>query len=73
MADVRYKIHIDDHHSNFGIYLVKEMLGLDALELAGYLKETNIHEMLSYVKLNDRWQYSPDLKQLESIKDELTQ
>lgn len=61
-------------HSNFGIFLVKEFLGLDyALELTNYLKETNIHELLEYVKLRDRWQYTPDLKQLEYIKDEHNQ
>lgn len=59
-------------HSNFGIFLANEMLGIDyALELAAYLKETNIHELLAYVKLNDKWQYTPDLKQLENVKDEL--
>jgi hypothetical protein len=57
-------------HSNFGVYLTKEILGIDyALELTNYLKEANINEMLQYVKLKDRWQYKPDLQQLKSIEN----
>ena len=59
-------------HSNFGIYLTKEILGIDyALELANHLQETNINELLQYVKLKDRWQYTPDLKQLKDIENGL--
>nr|WP_164972619.1 hypothetical protein [Lacibacter luteus] len=55
-------------HSNFGIYLTKEILGIDyALELANYLDRSDINELLQYVKLKDRWQYSPDLQQLKQI------
>lgn len=61
-------------HSNFGIFLTREFLGIDyALELSNYLQETNVHELLEYVKLMDRWQYTPDLKQLEYLKDEHNQ
>ena len=58
-------------HSNFGVYLANEILGLDyALELAKYLPETNIKDMLRLVKLGERWQYSPDLKQLNELERE---
>jgi Domain of unknown function (DUF6915) len=58
-------------HSNFGIYLAREMLGIDyALELTNYLQEVNsISELLQYVKLKERWQYTPDLKQLKDIEN----
>lgn len=60
-------------HSNFGLYLTKEMLGVEyALELANYLQEANVHELLQYIKLRDRWQYTPDLKQLNEISNELS-
>lgn len=59
-------------HSNFGIYLAKEILGIDyALELANYIQMPGINELLHYVKLKDRWQYTPDLKQLKDIEDGL--
>nr|WP_123662335.1 hypothetical protein [Candidatus Cardinium hertigii] len=58
-------------HSNFGIFLAKEILGVDyAFELSNYLPQTNINELLEYVKLKERWQYTPDLKQLKDIEDE---
>jgi hypothetical protein len=57
-------------HSNFGIYLAKEILGIDyALELANHLQDAYINELLQYVKLKDRWQYTPDLKQLKEIEN----
>ncbi len=58
-------------HSNFGLYLTKEILGVEyALELANYLQEANVNELLQFVKLRDRWQYKPDLKQLNDIQNE---
>ncbi len=58
-------------HSNFGIHLAKEILGIDyAMELSSYLKEVNINEVLKFIKLTERWQYSPDLKQLKDIEHE---
>lgn len=58
-------------HSNFGIYLVKEMLGVDyALEWASQLEGANIGELLKFVKLTEQWQYKTDLKQLKYIEDE---
>ena len=46
-------------HSNFGVFLAKEILGLDyALELAKYVEGSNINELLQFVKLRDRWQYT---------------
>ena len=60
-------------HSNFGIFLTKEILGIDyAIELANYLDGANINELLQYVKLKDKWQYTPDLQQLKSIENELS-
>lgn len=57
-------------HSNFGIYLTKEILGIEyALELINYIQITNINELLQYIKLTDRWQYTPDLKQLKDIEN----
>jgi hypothetical protein len=58
-------------HSNFGIFLAKEILGIDyALELANHLEGANINELLQYVKLKDKWQYTPDLQQLKNIENE---
>jgi len=57
-------------HSNFGIFLVREILGLDyAIELANHLGEAGVNELLGYVKLSERWQYTPDLKQLKDIEN----
>ena len=57
-------------HSNFGVFLVKEFLGIDySLELANYLEGSNINELLQYIKLKDRWQYTADLYQLKSIEN----
>jgi len=59
-------------HSNFGVFLAREILGIDyALELANYLEGASINEMLQYVKLKDKWQYTPDLQQLKSIENGL--
>jgi hypothetical protein len=59
-------------HSNFGIYLAKEFLGIDyALELSGYVNGASINELLPYIKLKDKWQFTPDLKQLKDIENEL--
>lgn len=59
-------------HSNFGIFLTKEILGIDyALELTNYLNESNINELLQHVKLKDKWQYTTNLKQLKSIENGL--
>ncbi|RPE09726.1 hypothetical protein EGT74_22400 [Chitinophaga lutea] len=61
-------------HSNFGIFLAKEILGLDyALELSNYLPQINVNEMLQYIKLSERWQYTPDLKQLKDIENGIDQ
>jgi hypothetical protein len=59
-------------HSNFGIHLVKEMLGIDyALEWANHVEHTAINELLPHIKLREKWQYTPDLKQLKDIENEL--
>lgn len=59
-------------HSNFGVFLTKEILGIDyALELANYLEGANINEMLQHVKLKDKWQYTPDVQQLKNIENGL--
>lgn len=61
-------------HSNFGLYLVKEFLGIDyAVELANQLGQANINELLQYIKLKERWQYTADLKQLKDIDNGLNQ
>jgi len=58
-------------HSNFGVYLANEILGVEyALELAKQLPETNVKDLLRLIKLGERWQYSPDLKQLNEIERE---
>lgn len=68
MSGVRSTLIIT--HSNFGLYLTKEILGIDyALELANYLQHANINELLQHVKLKERWQYTPDLKQLKDIEN----
>lgn len=60
-------------HSNFGIYLVKEFFGVDeALTLASQLGTSPVNELLQYIKLIDRWQYTADLKQLKTIENELS-
>jgi hypothetical protein len=59
-------------HSNFGIFLAKELLGIEyAEELSRQLAPASIHELLEHVKLTERWQYTPDLKQLKDIEDGL--
>ena len=56
--------------SNFGVYLAKEILGLDyAVELANHIKVSPVHTMLQYVKLTERWQYTPDKTQLKQLAD----
>lgn len=57
-------------HSNFGIFLAREILGMDyALELANHVQGQHINELLQFVILKDRWQYTPDLKQLKEIEN----
>lgn len=56
-------------HSNFGVFLAKEILGMDyAIELAKCVEGSNINELLQYVKLRDKWQYKPDIQQLKQIE-----
>lgn len=56
-------------HSNFGIYLASELLGLDAaLELGRLVEGVSVNEILPMVPLTERWQYMPDLKQLKQIE-----
>jgi hypothetical protein len=58
-------------HSNFGVYLANEILGVDyAVELSRYLPESNIKDLLRFVKLRERWQLAPDLKQLKELDSE---
>ncbi|SFW61246.1 DUF6915 family protein [Chitinophaga sancti] len=58
-------------HSNFGVYLVKEMMGIDyALEWASHLEGANIVELLKFVKLTEKWQHTPDIKQIKKLEDE---
>jgi hypothetical protein len=59
-------------HSNFGIHLAKEVLGVEyAIELARHLENININinELLHHVRLTEKWQYIPDLKQLKEIEN----
>lgn len=59
-------------HSNFGVYLVKKFLGMDyALEWASHLAPNSISELILFVKLKERWQYTADLQQLKGIENEL--
>lgn len=61
-------------HSNFGVYLVTEFFGAGhALELANQLHEKTLDQFMPFLKLRERWQYSPDVKQLKTIQDELLQ
>lgn len=58
--------------SNFGVYLAKELLGLEAaLELSGLVNNSSVNEQLPLIKLTERWQYRPDTKQLKDIENEL--
>ncbi len=57
--------------SNFGIYLVKEFLGIDAaMELAEHLEGNSVSELLQAVSLRERWQYAPSPQQLKELKDD---
>ncbi|MGN6421473.1 MAG: DUF6915 family protein [Pseudobacter sp.] len=68
MSGIRSSLIIT--HSNFGIFLTREILGLDyALELANYVQGQHINELLQHISLKDRWQYTPDLKQLKEIEN----
>ena len=61
-------------HSNFGIHLTREILGVDyALELAQHLSPIGANEWLQLVKLKEKWQFTPDLKQLKQIEHEYIQ
>ena len=56
--------------SNFGIFLAKEILGIDyALELANHVQGAGINELLQYVKLKDKWQFSPGVQQLKNLEN----
>ncbi|HYG51669.1 MAG TPA: hypothetical protein VD905_12240 [Flavobacteriales bacterium] len=61
-------------HSNFGVYLVNEFFDTSrALDLANQLQGKTVDAFMPYLKLRERWQYSPDLKQLKTIDNELLQ
>ncbi|GAA4343870.1 DUF6915 family protein [Flaviaesturariibacter amylovorans] len=58
-------------HSNFGVHLARELFGSTAaLELAQQLDGTGVNELLPLIRLQERWQYTPDLKQLKDIEHE---
>lgn len=58
-------------HSNFGIFLTKEILGLEyALKLSKQINNNSINELLQYIKLKEKWQFTPNLKELKNITDE---
>jgi hypothetical protein len=59
-------------HSNFGLYLVKEFLGIEyAIELENHIQKAGINELLTHVKLKEKWQFIPDQIQLKKINNEL--
>lgn len=57
--------------SDFGIYLTNEILGTDyAKELMGLVeKEKTVKSYLEQFRFSKRWQYSPDRKELEWLKN----
>jgi hypothetical protein len=58
-------------HSNFGIYLAKEVLGSDyALKLSKLVENKNINELLQYIKLKEKWQFTPNMEELKQMNDE---
>lgn len=56
--------------SNFGLYLVEKFLGTQsALHFAEHLGEiVDVKTHLNHVKLNERWQYSPDRNEINALK-----
>jgi hypothetical protein len=56
--------------SNFGVYLVAKFLGSkSALSFSEYLGEIkDIKTHLKYIKLSEKWQYTPDKNELNSLK-----
>lgn len=59
-------------HSSFGLWLAREVLGLDAaLELAPMLSAPSPNEWLPQMRFTERWQFRPDLQQLKDIDHEL--
>lgn len=56
--------------SNFGLYLVERCLGSQsALNFAEYLGEIkDVKTYLKHVKFNERWQYTPDKNDINSLK-----
>ncbi|WP_312075778.1 DUF6915 family protein [Chryseobacterium sp.] len=59
-------------HSNFGVYLAKEILGEDyALKLLKLNKNKSINELLQYIKLKEKWQFTPNMEEIKQINDEL--
>ncbi|PQA93857.1 hypothetical protein SAMN05421796_10673 [Chryseobacterium piscicola] len=58
-------------HSNFGIYLAKEVLGSDyALKLSKLVENKNINELLQYIKLKEKWEFTPNMEELKQMNDE---
>lgn len=59
--------------SNFGVYLAKEFLGMNAaLELAEHVKGNSVNELLQAVSLRERWQYAPSSQQLKDLQNEFS-
>lgn len=56
--------------SNFGLYLVEKVLGSKtALTFSEYLGEIkDVKSYLKHVKFNERWQYTPDKNEINSLK-----
>jgi len=62
-------------HSNFGVHLVKTFLGVDyALEFSKQFQQpAGIPDLLQHIPFTERWQVSPDLKQLKHIENGMDQ
>lgn len=58
--------------SDFGVYLTNEILGFDyAKELMGLIeKEKTVKSYLEQFTFTQRWQYCPDKKELEWLKNQ---
>lgn len=56
--------------SDFGVYLVNKLLGLEkALQLRNIVSEDqNIKSILKRYNFNNRWQYTPNMKEIIKIR-----
>jgi hypothetical protein len=58
--------------SNFGVYLVSEILGIQKAKLLNeyLISQDRVDVYLESFKFTERWQYTPDLQELEWLREQ---